>query len=370
VRCLTLFVQLTTSALPKHRLHRAALFARGRPNGGIGPETHVWFEELESWTRLKEMGHLVETLQSRSLPAPPQHDPHHHHHQPPPLQQQQQQPPPQHGQHADHQAAAARSSGGSSARESPPLTLPSNRANAPEPPAAASTTTPAGGKGGKGGGSAHKHNPVRNFLLGWLPHRAPPRELVQRGILEGGTSLSHPGQPAPAGPDEIFGGRLENVLRRRDTVDGVPRIAAVLMDRLRENDHEGLRSEGIFRIPGDQGEVHAMRRQINEGGDPAAVAAACGNLHSVAGLLKMFYRETQPPLFTFGLYDEFIACACHLGAPAADEPLDAAELISLIARLPDGHRNVLHHLMSVGPDPCLLSLAPSPLYPHHVGRPW
>lgn len=305
---------------------------------------------MDSWTKLKELGELLTLLQSNSLPTPSQPTTHDaHRHQPPPLQQHHQQQHHQlpHGSH-DHgtggQDAQSQSSG-SSARGSPPPA--SNRPNASEPAAAASSAAPAGGKGGKGGGNAHKHNPVRNFLLGWLPHRAPPRELVKRGILEGGAALSNPSQPPPAGKDAIFGGELESILSRSDTVGGIPRVVEALMARLRENSNEGLRSEGIFRIPGDQGEVHGMRRQINEGGDPSQVAAACGNLHSIAGLLKMFYREMQPPLFTFGLYDEFIACSCHLGAPAADEAFDTSELTSLITRLPSGHRDVLHHLMSV-----------------------
>ena len=47
-----------------------------------------------------------------------------------------------------------------------------------------------------------------------------------------------------------------------------------------------------------------MRAQLNQGADPRALLTSCDNIHSAAGLLKMYYRELCPPLLTFSLYEE------------------------------------------------------------------
>ena len=198
-------------------------------------------------------------------------------------------------------------------------------------------------------GVAARAKEVKNLLLGWLPARAPPRELIKRGILKS-EALTRSSQqhhdPAAPSPQDVFGGELEHVLKREDTgPDGLPRVVTALMARLRENDYEGLRSEGIFRIPGDQGEVFEMKRRINEGADPAELAAGCQNLNSVAGLLKLFYREIQPPLFTFELYDQFISCSANMGR-GDDDDFDPSELIGLLAKLPAGHQLMIKHLMA------------------------
>ena len=49
-----------------------------------------------------------------------------------------------------------------------------------------------------------------------------------------------------------------------------------------------------------------MRAQLNQGADPRALVTSCDNIHSVAGLLKMYFRELCPPLLTFGLYVECV----------------------------------------------------------------
>ena len=75
------------------------------------------------------------------------------------------------------------------------------------------------------------------------------------------------------------------VLRRPDTVDGVPRVVGALMGRLTEHDCAWLREEGIFRIPGDTSEMQGLRRAINGGEDAVDAINRCGNCHSVAGLV-------------------------------------------------------------------------------------
>jgi len=163
---------------------------------------------------------------------------------------------------------------------------------------------------------------------------------VRRGILHADPG----GGPGGSSGDEIFGNELAAALRRPDTSsDGIPRVVSVLMDRLRRNNAEGIRAEGVFRVPGDQTEMRELRQLLNQGGDAEQVLDQCQNLHSTAGLLKMYFRELRPPLLTFELYDDFIRCSAEMGAPSGVG--DVSTLRTLLTHLPDGHLTLLQHLI-------------------------
>merc|ERR1719197_275876 len=70
------------------------------------------------------------------------------------------------------------------------------------------------------------------------------------------------------------------------------------------------------------------------------------NEHSVAGLLKMFFRELREPLLTYALYDDFIQCSAALGT-CTDPTFHTrvGGLNQLLGRLPPGHRDLLLHLV-------------------------
>ncbi|KAL1496602.1 hypothetical protein AB1Y20_014206 [Prymnesium parvum] len=188
-------------------------------------------------------------------------------------------------------------------------------------------------------GGSSMYSGIKGFLAGWLPSRKPPNHLVNRGILHADPSSSSKGSASVG----IFGGDLQAILRREDTEDGVPKIVRVLMAKLRANGEEGLRSEGIFRVPGDSTEMRELRESINQGADVEAQIDKCDNLHSVAGLLKMFFRELEQPILTFDLYDDFIRVSTVMGSPSPGT--DVSELQSLLQRLPGGQAVLLRHLM-------------------------
>jgi len=141
----------------------------------------------------------------------------------------------------------------------------------------------------------------------------------------------------------IFGSELQTVLQRQDTEQCVPKIVRVLMSKLRANNDEGLRTEGIFRVPGDSTEMRETREALNNGVDLDTEIGKCDNVHSVAGLLKMFFRELPAPILTFELYDDLIRISSALGSPSPDT--DVSELQATLHRLPPGHAQLLRHLM-------------------------
>ena len=261
-------------------------------HGGIIEDTLLWTEHMSGWTKVKDFVELHELLQARSK----------------------------------GQADAASEEGGGS----------------PETSGREAAEPTASGQGlwGKAAGKST----VISFLKGWLPKRADKEELVKRGILRKG-SVAHQVATSPKAPssDDLFGGSLQSILRRPDTKDGIPALVRILMGKLLMNGAAGLRLEGIFRVPGDAWEMKEMRRQINEGADAAALVQACDDLHSIAGMLKMFFRELSEPVLTYELYDDLIRCSAAMDGPM--EAADTTELAALIQRIPPGNFDLLRCLM-------------------------
>ena len=252
----------------------ASLLAMGK-GPGITPETLVWCEGLTSWTRIKENVALLAELQGAAAlaAAPPSTA------APAPL------PPPPAAPAASscpalafpavtsHRPAAPASApkpclrdsdtqtsfpmgGALEAKPVPPVPPPPMPHAAfedtllkppPSRPAFAHPLRFTEAEGGK------KHNAIRSFLLSWLPQRSTLSDLLRLGILREHPNMGDKGPGTGTGasgaPEALFGGQLAAHLRRPDTKAGIPALINVLMDRLRSNRYEGLRTEGIFRIP-------------------------------------------------------------------------------------------------------------------------
>ncbi|XP_061683922.1 rho GTPase-activating protein 4-like isoform X2 [Syngnathoides biaculeatus] len=72
-------------------------------------------------------------------------------------------------------------------------------------------------------------------------------------------------------------------------------IPVVVESCIRFINLNGLHHEGIFRVSGSQVEVNNLRDAFEQGGDPLAEHKS--DLDSVAGVLKMYFRELKNPLF-------------------------------------------------------------------------
>jgi RhoGAP domain len=63
--------------------------------------------------------------------------------------------------------------------------------------------------------------------------------------------------------------------------------------------------EGLFRISGSKVEIDTLKARFDSGED-VALEAVTMNPHTVAGLLKQFFRELPEPLCTFELFDAYL----------------------------------------------------------------
>ncbi|XP_058873379.1 SLIT-ROBO Rho GTPase-activating protein 3-like isoform X3 [Acipenser ruthenus] len=82
----------------------------------------------------------------------------------------------------------------------------------------------------------------------------------------------------------------------------------------------GLHHEGIFRVPGSQSEVNEIRNAFERGEDPLTDSTD-RDIDSVAGVLKLYFRGLEKPLFPQEKFQELMECvqienklerACHI----------------------------------------------------------
>jgi SLIT-ROBO Rho GTPase activating protein len=66
-------------------------------------------------------------------------------------------------------------------------------------------------------------------------------------------------------------------------------------------------NKGIFRVPGAQVDINQFKDVFERGDDPL-VNVTSRDMNSVAGVLKLYFRELKEPLVSRDLFDLFIAC--------------------------------------------------------------
>uniref|UniRef100_A0A667Z9X2 Rho GTPase activating protein 4a n=1 Tax=Myripristis murdjan TaxID=586833 RepID=A0A667Z9X2_9TELE len=89
----------------------------------------------------------------------------------------------------------------------------------------------------------------------------------------------------------------------------------------------GLHHEGIFRVPGSQMEVNNLRDAFERGEDPLAERSY--DLDSVAGVLKLYFRGLENPLFPIDSTNQLLECA-----QTENEANRAAQLKTVVSSYP------------------------------------
>ncbi|XP_039075207.1 rho GTPase-activating protein 4 [Hyaena hyaena] len=145
-------------------------------------------------------------------------------------------------------------------------------------------------------------------------------------------------QPRPSSQynQKLFGGDMEKFIQS----SGQP-VPLVVESCVRFINLNGLQHEGIFRVSGAQLRVSEIRDAFERGEDPLVEGCTAHDLDSVAGVLKLYFRSLDPPLFPPDLFRDLLASA-ELEAGA-----ERAELVSqLLARLPGPVLVVLRYLFT------------------------
>uniref|UniRef100_A0A672N9T9 Rho GTPase activating protein 4 n=1 Tax=Sinocyclocheilus grahami TaxID=75366 RepID=A0A672N9T9_SINGR len=77
-------------------------------------------------------------------------------------------------------------------------------------------------------------------------------------------------------------------------------------DLVKEAIQKGLHHEGIFRVPGSQTEVNHIRDAFERGEDPLTDSES--DIDSVAGVLKLYFRGLEKPLFPEESFSQLMEC--------------------------------------------------------------
>uniref|UniRef100_UPI0037E715E0 SLIT-ROBO Rho GTPase-activating protein 3-like isoform X2 n=1 Tax=Semicossyphus pulcher TaxID=241346 RepID=UPI0037E715E0 len=85
-------------------------------------------------------------------------------------------------------------------------------------------------------------------------------------------------------------------VRARSQDSGQP-IPVVVESCVRYINLYGLQQQGIFRVPGSQVEVNDIKNAFERGEDPLVDDQSDHDINSVAGVLKLYFRGLENPLF-------------------------------------------------------------------------
>ncbi|PRP85581.1 hypothetical protein PROFUN_06370 [Planoprotostelium fungivorum] len=91
----------------------------------------------------------------------------------------------------------------------------------------------------------------------------------------------------------IFGANPAAVLSKYAKINGL--VPDLVLECIAELDAKGLRTEGLFRVPGTHTVINRMRADIESGKSLSQTPPH--NEHDVASVLKMYFRELPSPLF-------------------------------------------------------------------------
>uniref|UniRef100_A0AAR2LIW1 SLIT-ROBO Rho GTPase-activating protein 1 n=1 Tax=Pygocentrus nattereri TaxID=42514 RepID=A0AAR2LIW1_PYGNA len=111
-------------------------------------------------------------------------------------------------------------------------------------------------------------------------------DLLKRSIAEGGLTIS-------------------SFICAQDAAKAIPLIVESC---IRYINLYGLQHQGIFRVSGSQVEVNDIKNSFERGNDPLTDEENNHDINSVAGVLKMYFRNLDNSLFPKEKFNDLIAC--------------------------------------------------------------
>ncbi|XP_038173054.1 rho GTPase-activating protein 4 isoform X6 [Arvicola amphibius] len=162
---------------------------------------------------------------------------------------------------------------------------------------------------------------------------------------------SHHPRPTSQYNQKLFGVDLEKFIQS----SGQP-VPLVVESCIRFINLNGLQHEGIFRVSGAQARISEIRDAFERGEDPLVEGCTSHDLDSVAGVLKLYFRSLEPPLFPLDMFNELLASAELEAVGERIQPVS-----HLLSRLPRPVLVVLRYLFTfLNQDGQLDSLAGEP----------
>ncbi|CAI2351722.1 unnamed protein product [Caenorhabditis sp. 36 PRJEB53466] len=146
---------------------------------------------------------------------------------------------------------------------------------------------------------------------------------------------------AAKSPDErprpkLFGGSLDEYVEA--TGEKIPLFVQSAISYL---SRFSLRNQGLFRVSGSQSEINRFKEAYERGEDVFQYLEDGSDTNSVAGVLKLYFRELREPVFPIFMFEQFCDCA------KADSPPEFVRRArELISKLPVSHVLLLRFLFA------------------------
>uniref|UniRef100_A0A672IR09 SLIT-ROBO Rho GTPase-activating protein 3 n=1 Tax=Salarias fasciatus TaxID=181472 RepID=A0A672IR09_SALFA len=109
-------------------------------------------------------------------------------------------------------------------------------------------------------------------------------------------------RPRSVYKQKLFNGNMEAFIK-----DSGQPIPLVVESCIRYINLYGLQQQGIFRVPGSQVEVNDIKNSFERGEDPLIDDQNEHDINSVAGVLKLYFRGLENPLFPKERFLDFIS---------------------------------------------------------------
>ncbi|XP_007561390.1 PREDICTED: SLIT-ROBO Rho GTPase-activating protein 1-like isoform X2 [Poecilia mexicana] len=100
-------------------------------------------------------------------------------------------------------------------------------------------------------------------------------------------------------------GRRNSHTRHQDSGQAIPRVVESC---IRYINLYGLQHQGIFRVSGSQLEVNDIKNSFERGNDPLTDDEDNHDINSVAGVLKLYFRGLENPLFPKERFNDLLSC--------------------------------------------------------------
>ncbi|XP_026140120.1 beta-chimaerin [Carassius auratus] len=111
---------------------------------------------------------------------------------------------------------------------------------------------------------------------------------------------------------------------------------------IKEIEHRGLKSEGLYRVSGFTEHIEDVRLAFDRDGEKADISADMyPDINIIAGALKLYLRDLPIPVITYDVYSKFIQAA-KITDP--DSRLEAVH--DGLLQLPPAHYETLRYLMT------------------------
>ncbi|XP_074761026.1 rho GTPase-activating protein 24 isoform X1 [Athene noctua] len=136
----------------------------------------------------------------------------------------------------------------------------------------------------------------------------------------------------------IFGQKLEDTVRYEKRYGNrlAPMLVEQCVDFIRQ---QGLKEEGLFRLPGQANLVKELQDAFDCGEKPSFDSNT--DVHTVASLLKLYLRELPEPVIPYAKYEDFLSCAKML---SKEEETGLKELMKQVKSLPAVNYNLLKYI--------------------------